>query len=178
MLWIALYLPELSLQIAARGGGAQRALVVSTGPETRPTVLLANVLAQEAGIHHGMTIAAARALANNLHIVRRQIECEHEAVRNFAAWACQFTPSVALKNNEGLLLEVSSTLTLHEGLPILFGKLRRGTHELGYLATCGVAPTPLAAWLFAKARHQGYPVRACTDKTEIEARLADLPQAA
>ena len=177
MLWIALYLPELSLQIAERGADIQRALVVSTGPDTRPTVFIANALAHEAGIQHGMTIAAARALANNLHIVPRHGECEHQAVHNFAAWACQFTPSVSLKGDEGLLLEVSSTLTLHEGLPMLFGKLRRGTHELGYRATGGIAPTPLAAWLFAKARHHGYPVRACTDKAEIEARLADLPLA-
>lgn len=181
MLWIALYLPELSLQIAERGAGAvnevANALVVSTGPDLRPTVFAANSIAHDVGIKSGMTIAAARALVNDLHIVPRQLDGELQAVHNFAAWACQFTPSVSLKDDEGVLLEVSSTLMMHEGLSMLLGKLRRGSHALGYRVSCGVAPTPLAAWLCAKARHHGYPVRACTDKADIEGRLADLPLA-
>jgi protein ImuB len=177
MLWIALYLPELSLQIAERGAGQGHALVIASGPDNRPTVFAANAIAHEAGIKTGMTVASARTLANELHIVPRQAAAEMDAVENYASWACQFTPSVAIKGDEGVLLEVASTLTMHDGISMLLGKLRRGTHELGYHASCGVAPTPLAAWLIAKARHHGYAVRACTDKAEIEARLADLPLA-
>ncbi len=177
MLWIALQLPELSLQIAERAAAVDCALVVSSGPDNRPTVFAANASAQEAGIRPGITIAAARALANDLHIVPRHLDSERQALHNFAAWACQFTPAVSLKDDEGLLLEVSTTLMMHEGLSMLLGKLRRGSHELGYRVSCGVAPTPLSAWLCAKARHHGYPLRACLDKNDIEARLADLPLA-
>ena len=181
MLWIALYLPELSLQIAERGAAAAHenasALVVASGADNRPAVYAANAMAIDAGIKPGMTIAAARALCNDLHIAPRNLDGEQQATENFAAWACQFTPSVSRKDNEGLLLEVSATLMMHEGVSMLLGKLRRGCHALGYRVACGVAPTPLAAWLCAKARHHGYPVRACTDQADIEARLADLPLA-
>ncbi len=185
MLWIALYLPELPLQIAERAvvaeSGNTAPLIISSGPDHRPVVHAANRAALECGIQVGMTIASSRVLvndlANDLAIVSRQINKETAAVHNFACWACQFTPSVSIQAHEGILMEISSTLMMHDGLSVLLGKLRRGTHELGYQVSCGVAPTPLAAWLFAKARHHGYPVRACTVVADIEARLADLPLA-
>jgi protein ImuB len=181
MLWIALYLPELPLQIAERAlvaeSGNPAPLIISTGPDNRPVVYAANRAALDAGIQVGITIASSRALINDLYIVPRQLDSETAAVHNFACWACQFTPSVSTQALEGILMEVSTTLMMHGGLSVLLGKLRRGTHELGYHVSCGVAPTPRAAWLFAKARHHGYPVRACTSVADIEARLADLPLA-
>lgn len=181
MLWIALYLPELPLQIAERAlvaeSGNAAPLIISSGPDNRPVVYAANRAALELGIQVAMTIASSRALVSDLHIVPRQVDNETAAVHNFACWACQFTPSVSLQGDEGILMEVSTTLMMHDGLSMLLGKLRRDTHELGYHVSCGVAPTPLAAWLFAKARHHGYPVRACTALADIEARLADLPLA-
>ncbi|MGB8599157.1 MAG: DNA polymerase Y family protein, partial [Burkholderiales bacterium] len=149
MLWIALSLPELSLQIAERGIDETHPLVVASGPDTRPIVCAANQSARLAGIHRGMAIASARALANDLRVVQRQTGFEYDAAHNFACWASQFTPNVTLKQNEGLLLEVKSTLRLHGGLGALLNKLKMGTDQLGYHVVCGVAPTPLAAWLFA-----------------------------
>lgn len=175
MLWIALTLPELSLQIAERGSDASHPLVISSGPDTRPFVFAANQSAQLAGIHRGTTIASARTLANDLRVVQRQAEYEHGAIHNFACWASQFTPNLTLKQDEGLVLEVESTLRLHGGLGALLNKLKMGTDQLGYHVECGVAPTPLAAWLFAKAREQGLRVRACTNVNELESRTAQLP---
>jgi protein ImuB len=181
MLWIALYLPELPLQIAERSlvaaADKPTSLIISSGPEHRPVVYMANRAAQGQGIQLGMTIASSRALANDLLIMPRQPDSETVAIHNFAGWACQFTPSVSTQAHEGILMEVSTTLMMHDGLSALLGKLRSGTHALGYHVSCGVAPTPLAAWLFAQARHHGYPVRACLSVADIEARLADLPLA-
>jgi protein ImuB len=181
MLWIALYLPELPLQIAERsllsGSVNPVPLIISSGPEHHPVVYMANRAAHERGIQTGMTLASSRALANGLSITPRQPDNEAAAIHNFACWACQFTPSVSIQTCEGILMEVSTALMMHEGLSVLLSKLRRGTHELGYQVSCGVAPTPLAAWLFAKARHHGYPVRACVAVANIETRLADLPLA-
>ena len=181
MLWIALYLPELPLQIAERAQLANSRhfapLVISTGADNRPVVYAANRAALELGIQIGMTIASSRALINDLHIEPRQLDNEISTVHNFASWACQFTPSISIQAHEGILMEISATLMMHDGLSVLLGKLRRGSHELGYHVSCGVAPTPQAAWLFSKARHYGYPVRACMALTDIEARLTDLPLA-
>ena len=171
MLWIALYIPELSLQLAQRNSEVEGPLVISTGPDNRPTVLLANYSALDAGIKAGMTIASSRSLVNDLHIVPRRPEAEQTAIHNVACWASQFTPSVSISDDEGLLLEVATTLLMHGGLAKLLGKLRSGCQALGYHTFGGVAPTPLAAWIFAKAKFHGYSVRTCQTLAGIEARI-------
>ena len=187
MLWIAVYIPELSLQIAARNHSETEALVISAGAVIRPVVHSVNECAANLGVKAGVTIAAARTLATILNVVARNADSEALAINNLAAWASQFSPSVSIKDAEdkavagqepeGLLIEVNSTLRLYKGLGALLGKIRRGIHALGYKVTYGIAPTPMAAWVFAKARHYGYDVRICQDRSAIEARLADLPLA-
>ncbi|MBL8517297.1 MAG: DNA polymerase Y family protein [Betaproteobacteria bacterium] len=176
MLWVALYLPELSLQIAARGA-RDGALVVSDGPQNRPTVFVANATAQEAGVRTKMTIAAARALVDDLQVIARDTGQEAEALHNFACWSCQFTPSVSVRPAEGTLLEVVTTLKMHGGISMLLASMHQGVQQMGYRASCGVAPTPLAAWLLAKARYNGYPTRQCLEIEQIASRLEKLPLA-
>ena len=71
MLWIALSIPELSLQIAARGMAQVRAMVIQDGPANHPIVIAANERALALGIQPGMPIAAAEALTTNLLVVPR-----------------------------------------------------------------------------------------------------------
>ena len=175
MLWIALHIPELSLQLAQRNSEVEGPLVIAAGPDNRPTVLLANQMAMDAGITAGMTIASSRALVNDLQIITRTPETELLAIHNVACWASQFTPSVSIKDDEGVLLEVATTLLMHGGLAQLLGKLRSGCQALGYHTFGGVAPTPLAAWIFAKAKFHGYSVRTCQTVAGIEVRIGDLP---
>ncbi len=175
MLWIALHLPELPLQLAQRAGKASRPYVVADGPATRPVVRCVNPAARDLGVEPGMPVAAARALASELAVLQRDEAAEARALHNLACWACQFTPGVVLQAGAGLILEAGSTLRLHGGLPRLLACMRQGIAELGYHASPGVAPTPLAAWLLAKARHAGLPVRMCTDIAVLPERLKDLP---
>ncbi len=180
MLWIAVFIPDLSLQLVTRGQTTSGALVITSGPSNRPTVFAANDCARTAGIKTGMTIAAARAFSETLQVVSPQPGQNQQALHNLAGWACQFTPNVSLVEREhehGLLLEVSITLTLHHGLSTLLNKVRRGCQILGYHVSVGVAPTPLAAWVLAKARDHGYEVRMCQQLAEIQSRIADLPLA-
>src|SRR5690606_32126479 len=123
----------------------------------------------------GMTVAAARALAGELAVLQRDTAAEEQALRNLACWALQFTPGVVLQAGEGLLLEVAATLRLHGGLARLLARLRQGLAELGYRAETGVAPTPLAAWLLAKARAAGVRVRPCRDRALLPRQLDALP---
>lgn len=175
MLWIALFLPELPLQLAQRAlPEVTRALVIAEGPELRPLVCCANALALEQGVQPGMPVAAARALAGELVALPRNPQAEAQALGNLACWAGQFTPRVQLLT-AGLLLEVASTLRLHGGLPALLKRLRAGLRQLGYVAQPGVAPTPLAAWWLARARHAGLPTRPCRQLEQLAAHLAPLP---
>jgi protein ImuB len=149
MLWIALYLPELSLQIAARGLQRDRAIVIKDGPANRPIVSAANELAKSLGIQIGIPVAAAEALASNLLVVARNKDNETHALERLAAWALQFTPTVTLEPHQGILLEAAPSLRLQGGLDSLIGKIINGCERLGYRVMYGVAPTARAAWWFA-----------------------------
>ncbi|MES2605108.1 MAG: DNA polymerase Y family protein, partial [Pseudomonadota bacterium] len=175
MLWIALYLPELPLQLAQRAQQTTAPSVVADGPALRPLVRCANGSALARGVKVDMPVAAARALAGELVVVPRDENAEAQALHNLCCWAGQFTPSIVLQANEGLLLEVESTLTLHGGLSRLLVRIGKGITELGYQAEPGIAPTPLAAWMLAKARSSGIATRMCKDSALLPERLAALP---
>jgi protein ImuB len=151
MLWIALYLPELSLQIAARGLLRDRAIVIKDGPANRPIVIATNDLARSLGIQLGVPVAAAQALTSNLLVVARNKDNETHALERLAAWALQFTPTVTLEPHQGILLEAAPSLRLQGGLASLLEKIKAGCERLGYRVVYGVAPTARAAWWFAIA---------------------------
>ena len=175
MLWIALYLPQLPLQLAERGASSHPPMAISDGALQRPAVVCANDAAQEGGVRPGMAVAAAKALMGELCVKVREAAEDLATLERLAAWAGQFTPSVAIRGGEGLLLEVETSVKLFAGLAKLLAKLRFGVSELGFHASIGIAPTPHAAWLFAKADDRGIAVRSCTAIAELPARLADLP---
>jgi protein ImuB len=149
MLWIALYLPELSLQIAARGLQRDRAIVIKDGPVNRPTVVAANDIARSLGVQLNTSVAAAEALASNLLAVARNKDNEAHALERLAAWALQFTPTVTLEPQQGILLEAAPSLRLQGGVTPLLTKIKAGCERLGYRVVYGVAPTARAAWWFA-----------------------------
>lgn len=175
MLWVALLLADMPLQLAERALNYPATLVVADGPRNRPFVNSLSAKARDEGIRPGMPVAAAKALCADLLVFDRNPSKESEALHGIACWAAQFTPSIAFQQDRGLLLEVSTTLTLHRGLPALLARLKTGLSELGYRAAAGVAPTPDAAWLFAKARHQGMMIRTCTSLSDLASKVADLP---
>ena len=174
MLWTALEFPALPLQIVERAGISREPLVVAEGPTQRQVVACANEAARHAGIREGQGVAAARALATDLRAVERDPQAERAALVRLAAWAGQFTP-MACVDGQGIVLEIESTVRLFEGHAKLIAAIRRGIHDLGFRATVGIAPTPLAARLFARAEARGLQVRSCLALPDLRQRLDDLP---
>lgn len=174
MLWFALELPSLPLQVAERAGASSEPLVIAEGPLQRPTVACANAAARAAGVREGQAVAAAKALAGTLRVIARDPASERETLERIAAWTGQFTP-MACVESQGVVLEVQASLRLFGGHARLASAIRRGVRELGLRAALGIAPTPLAARLFAKAEAQGLTARGCFTVDELAARLADLP---
>jgi protein ImuB len=174
VLWLALELPSLPLQIAERGGVLREPMGVAEGPAQRPVVVCANAAAQAAGIREGQAVAAAKALAASLRIVHRDARAERETLERLAAWAGQFTPMVSVEA-QGIALEVAASVRLFGGHAKLAARVRDGARALGLRVALGVAPTPLAARLFARAAAQGLRARGCLALDELEARLAQLP---
>ncbi|HEX4334002.1 MAG TPA: DNA polymerase Y family protein [Usitatibacter sp.] len=174
MLWVALELPALPLQIVEQGGVCSVPLVVSEGSAQRSVVACMNAAAKDAGIREGQAVAAAKALAGELRIVARDPAIEREAVERLAAWATQFTP-ISCIDGQGVVLEVASTLRLFDGHAKLAAAIRKGVRELGFHASLGIAPTPLAARTIARAAVRGLQVRSCLAPEDLVERLSDLP---
>ena len=174
MLWVALELPSLPLQLVQRAGASREPLVVAEGPEQRPLVVCANDAARDAGVREGQAVAAAKALAGELRVLQRDVAAEREALERLAAWASQFTP-MSCVDGQGVALEIESSMKLFGGPAKIASAIRRGTSALGFHAMLGIAPTPHAARLLARARSRGLPARACLSLADLQERIGELP---
>ena len=173
-LWIALYLPELPLQAAGRGLLVDLPFAVIDGPEERPVILAANAAARVCGIYAGMPLGAARALAADLAIWRREVAREDALLQRAALAAMHFSPMVTLALN-AVLLEVAPSLMLFRGLKALAQRIKRELARAGVHAVAGCAPTPRAAWLLAPARARGVVVPHVRKLDALPAALAAVP---
>ncbi len=147
MLWCALYLPDLPLQVFARGQAEAGPLAVLS-PRPRQRVLAATPAARACGIEAGLKRASALALLPSLTLIDRDIARETAALAEIAGWAGRFTSSVSLDPPATLQLEIRASLRLFGGLDPACAVITDGLTELGFTARLAVAPTPLAArWL-------------------------------
>ena len=153
MLWACLLFPSLPLDVFARAHSpddAAHPFVVSSGGHY-PRVIAANAAARETGIREGQLISAALAFAPELRSRDRDVDAETRALAQLATWALTFTPSAGLAPPNAIVAEIGSSLRLFSGLPQIIARLTGGTHALGYAARPGLAPTPGAALLLARA---------------------------
>ena len=96
MLWIALHLPDLSLQATTRGLLPQIPVAITETHGNRTLVHAANAAARDAGAHPGHSAAAARAVAGDIVMLPRDVERERDALGKIALSALQFTPGVSI----------------------------------------------------------------------------------
>ena len=151
MLWLALRLAALPLEVYARASRADDPLAVTDSAGNRTEIVACNAAAKKRGVKPGMTPAAASALAADLRIVSRDFTAEHAALERIAAWAVQFTPAVSVAAPAEVLLEIEGSLALFGGLKPLWNAVAEGLRTLGFTARIACAPTPLAAQWFARA---------------------------
>jgi protein ImuB len=175
MLWACLIFPSLPLDVFVRAQapeGVAHPFVVSSGGHY-PRVVAANAAARATGIHAGQLISAALAFAPHLRCRDRDPEAEARALAQLATLALTFTPGASLAPPDAIVAEIGGSLRLFAGLPRLAARLVEGPHALGYAARLGIAPTPGAALLLARAGHT-HPVMAIA---QLPALLAPLPLA-
>lgn len=175
-LWLAIALPALPLQLAARALATDAPLAIVEGPAQRLQVAFCNEPARRAGIAPGHRLAAAQALAADLIAVERSAERERDALHELAAWACQFSSAIALRD-AGLLLESGGSQRLFGGRARLEQRIATGLAALGYQAVRAEAATPQAAWWLAQARAHGRATAAPLAPEQLPAALAPLPLA-
>jgi protein ImuB len=173
-LWLAIVLPALPLQLAARALDPARPLAIVEGPAQRPRVAFCNEAAAAYGIAPGLALAAAQALARGLIAAERNADREREALVELAAWAYQFSAQIAVRAG-GLLVETGASERLFGGRAALHGRMERGLRALGYTAAFGHAATPQAAWWIAAARAGGCAAADAPEPAQLYAALAPLP---
>ncbi|WP_078120945.1 Y-family DNA polymerase [Thiosocius teredinicola] len=172
MLWLALYFPQLPLEVFVRGRQQAGALVVVEQQGGREQVSRCNAAAQAYGIRPGLMLPAALALCAGLSVQARERAREQQALHELALWAYQFSARISFEPSL-LLLEVGASLRLFGGLSALMAPLLRELGQMGYTAQYAVAPTPTAAALLARNR----PVTEVLDRQQIDAAVHDLPLA-
>ena len=173
MLWLALHFHALSLEVFSRGVAVPDPLVVVEKQGGRTWVIACNDAAAACGVRVGMAAPAAQALADDLLVRRRDPAAERESLAGLAVWAGRFTPSVSIAPPDGLLIEISTCLSLHRGLANLLKQARSGIGEMGYAAAMACAPSSHGAWLLAKAGIE----KVIRERARLEQILAALPVA-
>lgn len=171
MLWLAIHLPRLSLDIVTRGQKTDTGpIVIFARQGNQQYIHSANASARSSGIHAGMTLAAALSLADDLRTYARNPEAEQQALKQLALWAQQFTPRVCPAPANNLLLEIAGSLNLFGGLTALHTRIKREITVLGYQAQTAIAPAPLAATLLARAA-----IDTAVNKNQLTQTLSRLP---
>jgi protein ImuB len=151
MLWLAVRLATLPLEVYARAARTPAPLAVVSSTGSRAEIIACNDAAKRRGVRPGMPPAAASALASDLQIAPRDTAAEEAALERVAAWAIQFTPAVSIAKPSEVLLEIAGSIALFGGLKPLWNAIAEGLQTLGYAARIACAPTPLAAQWFARA---------------------------
>ncbi len=142
MLWLAILLPALPLQVFTRGVREAPPLAILS---PRGRVLAASAAASAAGIEAGQRAASALALLPELRLQPRDPAREAEALAEIATWAGRFSPRISLSAPDAVLLEISSCLRLFGGAAPIEAALHEGLAELGFAASWAAPPTGLRA---------------------------------
>ena len=156
--WLSLNFHHLSLDIFCRDQQAIDKPVVVT---EKHRVYQCNQAAMSLGIKTGQSMDTAFTLSNRTTSIERQPDKEVASLQHLAQWAYQFTPHVAVKSDNCLLLEVGSCLKLFRGLTPLCKQIQKGVTDQGYQVSLGIGQTPSEAMLLAKAN--GTPVSSFHD---------------
>lgn len=152
MLWLALHLRQLSLEIFTRGNPSSRPLAIASGTDgNQAVVVAANSPAYAHGVHSGMAVSAACALASDLLVLEQNSAKERVVLQHIAAWAMQFTPIVHIAGSVDVLLEIGGSLKLLGGPGNIKKQILHKLDHLGFTARIACAPTPLAAQWLAQA---------------------------
>ncbi|ENO84671.1 Y-family DNA polymerase, partial [Thauera linaloolentis] len=149
MLWLAIHVPELPLQVFTRGlaDAGTPIGVVDTGRRAR--ILAANAAARAQGVFAGQALSAAQAMAPALQLQPRQAGRENALLAELACWAGRFTPRISLAPPDAVLLEIGASLRLFGGMDAIGKQVLDGLARLGIAARIACAPTPQAAGWFA-----------------------------
>jgi protein ImuB len=150
MHWLALHLPQLSLEAFATTLSApERAAPLALVAQHR--IVAANAAAVEAGVRPGLKRATALALVPALHLGQADAARDAAALQAVVHTALAFTPMVLLDAGPAtVLLETATVLRYHGGAARLRARLHDALAPLGHRLRVAAAPTAAGAALLAR----------------------------
>ena len=131
-----------------------------------------NRAAQALGLHSGMALASALAMVPDLRITPHAPEEDARLLLALAERCSLFTPWTSVDGAAGLWLDISGCAHLFGGETKLLEQLSGRFHRLGLTMRAALAPTPGAAWAWARFGDAASPILDSMDQ------LAPLPLAA
>ena len=190
MLWLCAYFPLLGLEVQARTALSGTAL---SGKEASPCVLLVdnrvvqcNQIAQQLDLRPGISLAAAHSIAPDLLHWQHDEQATAQHLEYLAQLLYRYSSLVSIDSqmngyadNPGeqhhcVLLEISASLKLFNGLTKLVHRVARELCTLEHSVRLQVADTPLAAISGARWLNRTSPADKTGDRQIGKAALAPL----
>ena len=151
--WLAIYLPRLAtdrLKRSGRAPGDDRPLAIYAKQANAYQLTGVDKRASELGLRLAMSLADARAIQPKLEAVEAEPEEDARALDAIAAWCERFTPIVVVDPPEGLFLDITGCAHLFGGEEVLRDTIVARLYAQGFGARAAIAPSPGAAWAFAR----------------------------
>jgi len=172
-LWLALHLPQLSLDI-------HPALPPGKAVVEQNRIVACDATALQAGVRPWMKPALARSLLPSIAILPRDSAAEQTLLNTLACWAGTWTPRIRVVPHTGLLLEIGTCLRLFGGFDHLHGAIIAGLNAQGYEVHSAAAPVAQGALWLALAgengvRVDGKTMPAALDALSLAALGSELP---
>lgn len=168
MLWLSLYFPRLLIDSYCDNDNNPVAVILQQGSQR--AIIQCNLAALDAGVTSDMLLNTAYALSPTLKVIEYREEQQHNIISTLSRWALQYSSAVCLEDEQSLLLEIQGSLKLFDGLDNLLTRIDNDIQEQRYLYRYGVAPTPAAAQLLARAM----PEAKILKMEHINAGIADI----
>lgn len=136
-------------------------------------VVAADAMAVRLGVHTGMKLAQAQALAGDLMVRQADPTGDAAALRRLAEWCLRYAPLAGVDPPNGLWIDVTGSTHLHGGESRLLHDLVRRLAAQGITARAAVADLPAVA--HAMARFGTDPTCIVPPEPPLETAMAELP---
>ncbi|WP_353721168.1 DNA polymerase Y family protein [Dyadobacter sp. 676] len=148
--------------------------VLATPERGKMIVRAANAEASEMGIETGMVVADARAILPSLVVLDDEPDTTRHALQALAEWCLRYSPTVALDEPDGLIMDVTGCAHLWGGERAYMDDLICKLSQAGYTIRTALADTIGTAWAYAHFGPPGAIVPPGGQRTALE----KLPPAA
>ncbi len=169
-LWLAVHLPRLALEVAAKGSHL-RPLVIIEEINGRQFIHIASAAAEGSGVVAGMSLSTAYARCPDLQVHHLDKIALQQRLQCLASWALQYSSRVSLQPPCSFLLEVKGSIQYFGDLDSIRKQitetLKNKWQHAHYLA---ISPTPAASLLLAESANEVV----INDIADLRSALGDL----